>query len=46
VQIKLWSKNEAGLKKLSKKQHGILTITKLANIAIAFYLMLRRKPKL
>lgn len=44
MQIRLWPKNEAGLKKLAANSRGLLTVGKIANFAIAMYLAAKKKP--
>lgn len=49
MQVKLWTKNESGLKKLIKQTpgaDGLLSISKLANWAIAEYIVARQNQKL
>lgn len=45
MQVRLWPKNEAGLKKMVGKSRGLLTVGKIANFAIAMYLVGKNKPK-
>lgn len=44
MQIKLWDKNEAGLKELAKNARGLVSITKLVNFVVAQYLVSKKKP--
>lgn len=45
MQIKLWPTNEAGLKTKVDQSKGLLTITKIANFAIACYLTAKKGKK-
>lgn len=46
MQIKLWPKNEKGLRQLAAKDPQFLNPTRVGNFAIAYYLTSKRKnPK-
>lgn len=45
MQIKLWPKNEKGLKEIAAKDPFLLNPTKLANFAIAIYLASKKGKK-
>ena len=44
MQIRLWKKNESGLREMVSQSGGLITASKLANFAVAVFLTSKKLP--
>jgi len=44
MQVRLWKKNESGLREMVAQSGGLVTASKLANFAIGVFLVSKKLP--